>query len=136
MHMCVACYLCGVVYLSLCFTMCSASVQERVPAHPVDGQFIDGWLIKSPWKSYTIHDGLVYNWARAIHHGPDGTLWFGTARGLSRYDGQTFVNFTAKDGLANDNVRTIYREPNGIMWFGTWGNGVFRYEGRNLSISL
>ena len=81
MHMRAACYLCGVVYLSLCFAVCSASAQERVPVHPVDGEFIDGWLIKSSCKSYTIHDGLAYDWVQAIHHGPDGTLWFGTARG-------------------------------------------------------
>jgi len=73
------------------------------------------WLIKRPWKSYTVHEGLPHNWVQTLHHGPDGMVWLGTDDGISRYDGQTFVNFTTNDGLANDRVRAIYCAPDDVM---------------------
>ena len=40
----------------------------------------------------------------AIHLAPDGTLWFGTAGGLSIYDGKKLVS------MASDNVNIDLRE--------------------------
>lgn len=56
-------------------------------------------------------------------------VWLGTVGGVSRYDGQTFVNFTAKDGLVHNHIWAIYGEPNGIMWLGT-DDGISRYDGQ------
>jgi len=59
-------------------------------------------------------------------------LWFGTG-GVSRYDGETFVNFTTGDGLAHDWVRAIHRTSDGILWFGT-PRGVSLYDGVSWSL--
>ena len=84
---------------------------------------------KGTWKNYSYFDGVADNRIYAIHRAPDGIMWFGTAGGVSRYDGNQFVTFTTEDGLAHDWVNVIYSEPNGVMWFGTWGGGVSFYDG-------
>ena len=52
-------------------------------------------------------------------------MWFGTAGGVSRYDGEVFINFTTEDGLVSNNVWAIHQDPAGEMWFGT-SDGVSR----------
>ncbi|MBI1925435.1 hypothetical protein HYR99_14435 [Candidatus Poribacteria bacterium] len=38
------------------------------------------------FKTLTPEDGLAGDWVYAIQPDPDGTIWFGTLGGLSRYD--------------------------------------------------
>ncbi len=82
------------------------------------------------WKHYTYLDGLGSNHVRPIYQDRDGYLWFGTNNGgVSRYDGDRFVNFTTDDGLADNSVWSIHQDRDGYLWFGTLDNGVSRYDG-------
>ena len=82
------------------------------------------------WKHYTYLDGLGHNHVRRIYQDREGFLWFGTdTAGISRYDGENFVNFTTDDGLAGDSVWAIHQNRDGFLWFGTLGYGVSRYDG-------
>jgi len=91
---------------------------------------------KGMWRTYTYLDGLTHDSVSAIYRDADDVMWFGTQDGVSRYDGEKFVNLTTKDGLPNSWVNAIYGAPDGMMWFATgdwWGgfNGaVSRYDGR------
>ncbi len=81
------------------------------------------------WKHYTYLDGLGQNRVWAIFQDRDGFLWFGTdSGGISRYDGDKFVNFTTDDGLVSNAVWTIHQDREGILWFGTNG-GISQYDG-------
>ena len=81
------------------------------------------------WKHYTYLEGLGNNNVRSIYQDRDGFLWFGTRNGgVSRYDGEAFVNFTTDDGLAHNSVLSIYQDRDGFLWFGT-DNGISRYDG-------
>ena len=81
------------------------------------------------WKHYTYLDGLGQNRVWTIFQDRDGFLWFGTdGGGISRYDGDKFVNFTTDDGLAYNSVSAIYQDREGFLWFGTRG-GISRYDG-------
>jgi ligand-binding sensor domain-containing protein len=80
---------------------------------------------KSAWKSYSTKDGLAGNIVYSIAQEADGTLWFGTNHGVSRYDGKSFTNFDRKHGLVGDNVYAIAVDPKGGVWVGTKG-GVTR----------
>ena len=104
--------------------------------HVEDNKTLAGFDLRIPafktgtWKTYDHFDGLAANRVVVIHRAADGIMWFGTNRGISRYDGQTFVNFTTADGLAANSVIAIHSGPDGTMWFGTWGGGVSRYDGQ------
>ena len=90
------------------------------------------------FTTFTTADGLAGDWVWPILEDRSGNLWFGTSnylwerskksRGVSRYDGDSFVTFTTADGLANNEVWTIEEDRQGRLWFGT-GGGVSRYDG-------
>jgi len=92
---------------------------------------------KGYWESYTIIDGLPDINITAIEEDRKGNLWFGTENGgVSRYDGQSFVNFTNEDGLASNHITSILEDKEGYLWFGTggWetnGKGISRYDGKS-----
>ena len=82
------------------------------------------------WKNYTYLDGLEDDYIESIYQDREGFLWFGTDNGgVSRYDGEKFVNFTTDEGLASNSVRAIHEDKAGHLWFSTWEVGVSRYDG-------
>ncbi len=76
---------------------------------------------KETWRSLTLKDGLAGNIVYSIAQEKDGTLWFGTNHGASRYDGKTWTTYNRKDGLVGDNVYAIAIDPNNNIWLGTKG---------------
>ena len=48
-----------------------------------------------------------------------GVFWFGTNKGVSRYDGTTWRTIGTKEGLLEDNVYAIAVTPGGSVWAGT-----------------
>ncbi len=79
------------------------------------------------WQSLTTEDGLAGDIVYSIAQDGDGVFWFGTNKGLSRFDGKAWQTF-AKDrgnGLIDDNVYTVIAHPAGEVWAGTRG-GVTR----------
>ena len=95
--------------------------------HVEDNKTLTGIDLRIPafktgtWKTYDHFDGLAANRVVVSHRAVGGIMWFGTNRSVSRYDGQTFVNFTTADGLPANSVTTIRPSPDGTMWFGTDG---------------
>ena len=47
-----------------------------------------------------------------------GFLWFGTSKGLFRFDGINQQRFMAENGLPDDNVTAIAQDSGGIIWTG------------------
>jgi ligand-binding sensor domain-containing protein len=56
----------------------------------------------------------------------------GTRGGLSRYDGEHFVNFTTRDGLAADRINALVEDEDGAIWIGTQ-RGLNRYDGHRFT---
>jgi len=84
---------------------------------------------KGTWQTYNTLDGLEHNGVYAIYQDKQGVLWFGIwGGGVSRYDGNSFVNFTTDDGLVDNGVYAIHEDNQGVLWFGTRG-GISRYDG-------
>ena len=69
-------------------------------------------------KTLTETDGLASNTVLAIFEDSRGGMWFGTAAGLTRYDGERFQTFTTEDGLSEDMIGLIFEDPHGRLWFG------------------
>ena len=64
-------------------------------------------------------DGLINNNVLSVRGDGNGITWIGTAAGVSRYDGEEWINYTVQDGLAGDSVFCVAMDPNGSVWFGT-----------------
>lgn len=80
------------------------------------------------WTAYAVADGLADNWVNSIAVAPDGAMWFGTAGGLSRFDGTVWRTYTVADGLAGTAVQAIAVAPDGMLCAGT-GGGVSCFDG-------
>src|ERR1051325_10323323 len=96
---------------------------------------------------YTEKDGLSSNFVWTILEDNSGNLWFGTADGITQYDGGKFtiIPISAITGNANyqktkqDNygfhnpqenwVNGILQDQSGIFWFATM-TGIYRYDGK------
>ncbi len=48
-----------------------------------------------------------------------GNIWFGTASGLSKFDGKNFWNFYEADGLANTFIYSLLQDSAGKFWMST-----------------
>lgn len=71
------------------------------------------------WQSYNVSDGLAGNIVYSIAQAEDGTLWFGTNHGLSKFDGSDWVNY--RHGLPSPDVYAITLGGGGQAWVGTKG---------------
>jgi ligand-binding sensor domain-containing protein len=58
----------------------------------------------------------------------DGSIWIGTDRGASRFDGESWQSFTTADGLIDDSVLSISPALDGSMVLGT-GKGLSIFDG-------
>ena len=80
--------------------------------------------------SYTTANGLVNNYVSAIAIDNQGNKWFGTAGGVSKFDGATWTSYTKANGLANNFITSVAIDKQGNKWFGTgFGGGVTKYDG-------
>ena len=75
-------------------------------------------------------DGLAGNIVYALAQDSDGVYWFGTNKGLSRYDGENWDNWNIHNGLPGNDVYAIATTPDGEVWIGT-RSGVTRLVMRN-----
>ncbi len=70
-------------------------------------------------RVFTVKEGLPGNYVLALKEGPDGNLWIGTNKGLSRFDGKTFTNFSTLNGLSGNYIFSLEFGPDDSIWTGT-----------------
>jgi hypothetical protein len=77
------------------------------------------------------NSGLVNDTVTCINIDTKGNLWFGTAGGVSKFDGTNWTTYNTKNsGLSNNHIFCIIFDPNGNIWFGTAG-GASEFDGTN-----
>ena len=80
------------------------------------------------FKKYTTSDGLIQGTIKAICQDSYGRMWFGTAEGISIYDGTEFHNYGASKRYPAP-VVTCFYEPNpGTILAGTIGGGILVFK--------
>ena len=84
-------------------------------------------------RHLTIKDGLPSNTVRSIFKDSRGVLWIGTDAGLCTFDGRDFKRFPLLNENRSNKVWAIAEDEAGNLWFGTYGSGLFKYDGRNLT---
>ena len=79
----------------------------------------------------TIDDGLSSNHVYCIFQDSAGFMWFGTNRGLNRWDGVDVRLFEHDSNdsttLTSNDIRTIMEDDNRVMWVGTY-HGLNRFD--------
>ena len=64
------------------------------------------------------------NYVVSLEVDRQGTVWAGTwGGGLSRFDGQRWINYTTADGLPGNHVFMLHKDGSGKLWIGT-NNGL------------
>lgn len=79
------------------------------------------------FNQLTEEDSLVNNTVMAIEETDDGSLWFATYGGVSRWRDGKFTNYAMQDGLPNNGVLDILKDKSGNLWFATFG-GLARFD--------
>lgn len=91
---------------------------------------------KLMFYKYEIDKGLSHNTVRCIMQDSDGFMWFGTADGLSRFDGRQYKIFpnediqTRENQLGNNSIYSLVQDDEGHIWVGT-ARGVYIYDPEN-----
>jgi signal transduction histidine kinase len=81
-------------------------------------------------SAYPDPNGFFDEEVWAIHQDRAGRFWFGTSKGLIKYEGGSYTRYTTADGLASNDVKAILEDRIGHLWFGTWGGLSHYVDGR------
>lgn len=98
------------------------------------------------YVQFTEENGFLNNQVCTIMEDKAGNLWFGTAKGLCRYNRKNFTHIPIPQSdtssvwldkvypIVNPNqVMSILEDKNGDFWIGTNGAGVYRYDGETFT---
>lgn len=84
------------------------------------------------YEHYSSDDGLPHNSICDIHQDGRGYLWLCTWYGLSRYDGNGFVNYTMRPGdysnLSHNRILSISEDKEGYLWVTTYDWHLYRFD--------
>jgi len=88
---------------------------------------------------YQPEEWLPDEFVLSIRRDGNGALWFGTAEGVTRWDGGSFTRYDDADGLTIDHITAILEDSSGNLWFGSgdafWaGGGVACYDGEGFRV--
>jgi ligand-binding sensor domain-containing protein len=80
---------------------------------------------------FGIEDGLPSNLVYCTLQDRQGYIWFGTDKGLVRFDGERFKTYGIADGLPDSEVLNLYEDLRGRLWLSCFRQKpAFRSQGR------
>ncbi len=83
------------------------------------------------YKHFSFNNGLPSATIYYILQDKKGFIWFGTDAGVSRFDGNKFVNYTLSEGLSENEILSIGEDSMGRIWFlGFNGTVSYYYNGK------
>ena len=80
------------------------------------------------YRRYSVEHGLASTIAYMACQDSKGYIWFATEEGVSRFDGQSFVNFTMDDGLEDNDILRIYADSKDRIWFFAFNGRMSYYQ--------
>jgi len=81
-----------------------------------------------PLRHFTIEDGLPSNTVYEVYRDSKGFLWFGTDKGVARYNGARFETFTTFNGLPDNDIFFFQEDLYGRLWLGTYSGDLCYYK--------
>jgi len=82
------------------------------------------WSQEKPIISFTEDDGLANNDVRDVNKDLQGYLWIATGNGLSKFDGDKFVNFHTSDGLPGNMVWAVAHDEKNRIFVACYRSGL------------
>jgi methyl-accepting chemotaxis protein/ligand-binding sensor domain-containing protein len=83
------------------------------------------------FSKLTADDGLSGPWVPTVYQDSRGFMWFGTRRGLDRYDGYAIVNYRNVRGdstsLPDNYIEFAREDRDSVLWIGT-RKGLSRFD--------
>lgn len=73
---------------------------------------------------YTSSDGLASSTVYDIIQDDKGFMWFATANGISKFDGNKFITFRTKEGLNSNSIIALLKRKNGELLIGNFEKGI------------
>lgn len=73
---------------------------------------------------YTSSEGLASSTVYDIIQDNDGFMWFATANGISKFDGNHFATFRTKDGLNSNSIISLLEGKKGELYIGNFEKGI------------
>lgn len=94
------------------------------------------WQAPTPHGQFfqfgTEHDLFIQESVTAVLRAEDGLMWFGTQRGLVRFDGidtlHLRVSLDDPFSIPSDNISCLAQTDAGFLWVGTKGAGLFQLD--------
>ncbi len=84
-----------------------------------------------PGKGWTQHgsdQGLASDEVYSVARASAGRMAFGTALGLSLYDGSAWRNYGPQDGVGPGAVRCVFTSADSALWLCVEGQGIVRFD--------
>jgi len=69
------------------------------------------------FRHFGIKEGLPSNEVYYVHQDEQSYLWLCTDNGVSKFDGQSFINYNEKQGLCSNVIFGCRQDLNGLLWF-------------------
>src|SRR3989344_8441875 len=76
------------------------------------------------YRNYTTLNGLASNEVYNVMCDSKGEMWFSTAGGVSKFDGQTFTNYTRAQGLPDNTIFKLTEDKKGRIWVVPFSSGL------------
>lgn len=77
---------------------------------------------------HSTNDGLPSNTVYYSLQDDQGYIWFGTDKGVSKFNGYTFENYNYKDGLGDNEIFDIYQDSKKRIWFSGYNGKLSFYS--------
>ena len=84
------------------------------------------------FERINMDQGMKTDHVKCLLEDSQGFIWFGTPRGLHKYDGYGFTVYQSEVGdttsLSSSSILTMYEDRAGTLWIGTFFNGLNRFD--------
>ncbi|PZF74807.1 sensor histidine kinase [Taibaiella soli] len=81
-----------------------------------------------PMRNYTAADGLPSNTIYYVFKDSRGILWFGSDKGIARYNGVRFEKFSTADGLPDNEIFGFCEDKYHRLWMSTFNGSLCYYK--------
>lgn len=69
-----------------------------------------------------------------IYQDPKGWMWFGTDKGLFRFDGINYTRYTTTEGLGDDQITSIFSVSDQNIWIGHKNGQITIFDGNSFKV--